>query len=428
MAQTIFAQATPPGRSGVAVIRISGPHAHDAARALGAGDPPLRLATLRRLTDPRTGAQLDSALVLRFAAPNSFTGEDCVELQVHGGPAVCRAVQGALMALPGLRLAEAGEFTRRALMNGKIDLAQAEGLGDLLEAETESQARRALALMDGKLSGKAAEWRVFLIEACAWLEACIDFSDEEIPSDLILRAEADLQRVIASLESELAGSSASERLRIGYEVALVGAPNVGKSTLLNALAKRDMAITSEIAGTTRDVIEVRMELGGLPVTVIDLAGLRQALDPIEEIGVSRARERASAADLRIFLVENEEDTQGLGVDLAAGDLVVLAKADVRDDGAGVSGRTGQGLDKLIGQIVQEFSQRAASASLIGHERQRDAVARARDAAVRSLSMLDSPELAAEDIRHALSALDFLIGAVDVEAVLDVIFGRFCIGK
>jgi tRNA modification GTPase len=428
MAQTIFAQATPPGRSGVAVIRISGPQSHDAARALGAGDPPLRQATLRRLRDPRTGAQLDSALVLRFAAPHSFTGEDCVELHVHGGPAVCRSVQGALMALPDLRLAEAGEFTRRALMNGKIDLAQAEGLGDLLEAETASQARQAMALMDGKLSGKAAEWRLLLIEALAWLEACIDFSDEEIPSDLIRRAEADLQRVVASLDAELAGSKASERLRTGYEVALVGAPNVGKSTLLNALAKRDVAITSEIAGTTRDVIEVRMDLAGLPVTVIDLAGLRRALDPIEEIGIGRARQRASAADLRIFLVDSVMEIQSLEVDQEPGDLVVLAKADVRDDGAGISGRTGQGLDKLINQIVQEFSQRAASASLVGHERQREAVTRARNAGARALSVLDSPELAAEDIRHALSALDFLIGAVDVEAVLDVIFGRFCIGK
>jgi tRNA modification GTPase len=428
MEQTIFAQATPPGRSGVAVIRISGPNAHDAARALGAGDPPLRQATLRRLTNPRTHAPLDTALVLRFAEPNSFTGEDCVELHVHGGPAVCRSVQAALLALPGLRLAEAGEFTRRALLNGKIDLAQAEGLGDLLAAESESQARQAMALMDGRLTAKAAEWRRLLVESLALLEACIDFSDEEIPSDLIGRVEADLWQLATSLNAELDGSKASERLRLGYEVALVGAPNVGKSTLLNALAKRDVAITSEIAGTTRDVIEVRMELRGLPVTIIDLAGLREARDPIEEIGVRRARERAAAADLRIFLLENDEDITELGVDYEDRDLVVLAKADVRSDGAGVSGRTGQGLEVLIDSIVTELGQRAASASLIGHERQRDAVQHAFNTTAHALRMLGSPELAAEDVRHALRSLDFLIGAADVEAILDVIFGRFCIGK
>lgn len=428
MEQTIFAQATPPGRSGVAVIRISGPNAHDAARALGAGDPPLRQATLRRLTNPRTHAPLDTALVLRFAAPNSFTGEDCVELHVHGGPAVCRSVQAALLALPGLRLAEAGEFTRRALLNGKIDLAQAEGLGDLLAAESESQARQAMALMDGRLSAKATEWRRLLVESLALFEACIDFSDEEIPSDLIGRVEADLRHLAVTLNAELDGSEASERLRLGYEVALVGAPNVGKSTLLNALAKRDVAITSEIAGTTRDVIEVRMELRGLPVTVIDLAGLREARDPIEEIGVCRARERAAAADLRIFLLENDKDIAELGVDREDRDLVVLAKADVRNDGAGVSGRTGQGLEALIDSIVTEFGQRAASASLIGHERQRDAVRRASNATAHALQMLEFPELAAEDVRHALRSLDFLVGAADVEAILDVIFGRFCIGK
>lgn len=428
MEQTIFAQATPPGRSGVAVIRISGPNAHDAARALGAGDPPLRHAALRRLTDPRTHATLDTALVLRFAAPNSFTGEDCVELHVHGGPAVCRSVQAALLALPGLRLAEPGEFTRRALLNGKIDLAQAEGLADLLAAESESQARQAMALMDGRLSAKATDWRRLLIESLALLEACIDFSDEEIPSDLIWRVEADLRGLAVSLDAELEGSEASERLRLGYEVALVGAPNVGKSTLLNALAKRDVAITSEIAGTTRDVIEVRMELRGLPVTIIDLAGLRDARDPIEEIGVGRARERAGYADLRIFLLEQEEDIVELGVDRKDRDLVVFAKADVRKDGRGVSGRTGQGLEGLIDSIVTELGQRAASASLIGHERQRDAVQHACSATVRALQMLASPELAAEDVRQALRSLDFLLGAADVEAVLDVIFGRFCIGK
>lgn len=428
MARTIFAQATPPGRSGVAVIRISGPDAHGAARALGAGDPPLRQATLCRLSDPRSGARLDSALVLRFAGPQSFTGEDCVELHVHGGPAVCRAVQGALLAVPGLRLAQAGEFTRRALLNGKIDLSQAEGLGDLLAAETESQARQAMDLMDGRLSAKTAGWRGRLLTALALLEAVIDFSDERIPEDLTQTVKAELRHVVSSFNVELNGSVASERLRVGFEVALVGAPNVGKSTLLNALAGREAAITSDVAGTTRDVIEVRMDLRGLPVTLIDLAGLREAHDPLEEIGIDRARRRAAAADLRVFLLSTEAEIKTLGVARETGDLPVLAKADARSDGAGVSGLTGQGLDKLLDDIAEELGRRAASASLVGHERQRKAVESAREAALRALESLPSPELAAEDVRQALRSLDFLLGAADVEAVLDIIFGQFCIGK
>lgn len=428
MAQTIFAQATPPGRSGVAVIRISGPAAFDAARALGAGEPALREATLRRLRDPQDGAMIDTALVLRFAGPASFTGEDCVELHLHGGPAVCRGVQRALLRMADLRPAEAGEFTRRALMNGKIDLAQAEGLGDLLAAETEAQLRQATALMEGRLSGTAAGWRRGLLDALAGLEAAIDFSDEDLPGDVMAGVEAGLRDLAARFAVELAGSWASERLRQGYEVAIVGAPNVGKSTMLNALAGREAAITSEFAGTTRDVIEVRMELRGLPVALMDLAGLRETMDPVENIGVRRARERAEAADLRVFLVEHQADISGLGVERRAEDVVALAKGDLRGDHAGVSGRTGQGLEALTEQIATILSRRAAEASMIGHERQREAVARAQEAVASAIATLEMPEIAAEELRRALRALDFLIGAADVEAVLNVIFGRFCIGK
>lgn len=428
MAQTIFAQATPPGRSGVAVIRISGPAAFEAARTLGAGDPPLRQATLRRLRDPATAETLDTALVLRFAGPASFTGEDSVELHLHGGPAVCRGVQRALLAMEGLRPAEPGEFTRRALMNGKIDLAQAEGLGDLLAAETEAQLRQATALMEGRLSDAAAGWRRGLLDALAGLEAAIDFSDEDLPDGVIAGVKTGLRDLAATFAAELAGSEASERLRQGYEVAIVGAPNVGKSTLLNALAGREAAITSEFAGTTRDVIEVRMELHGLPVALMDLAGLRETADPVETIGVHRARERASAADLRVFLVETEADIACLGVARSAEDVVAFAKGDLRSDGTGVSGRTGQGLEALTDEIAAVLSRRAAEASLIGHERQRAAVASAAKAVAGATKALEMPEIAAEELRRALKALDFLIGAADVEAVLDVIFGRFCIGK
>lgn len=333
-----------------------------------------------------------------------------------------------MLAMPGLRPAEPGEFTRRALINGKIDLAQAEGLGDLLAAETEAQLRQATALMEGRLSDAAAGWRRGLLDALAGLEAAIDFSDEDLPDGVIAAVEAGLRDLAATFAAELAGSQASERLRHGYEVAIVGAPNVGKSTLLNALAGREAAITSEFAGTTRDVIEVRMDLRGLPVALMDLAGLRETEDPVETIGVRRARARAAAADLRVFLVEAPADIERLGVERHAEDVLAFAKGDLRNDGRGVSGQTGQGLESLIEEIAGVLSRRAAEATLIGHERQRTAIARAAEAVAGAITVLETPEIAAEELRRALRALDFLIGAADVEAVLDVIFGRFCIGK
>jgi tRNA modification GTPase len=434
MAETIFAQATPPGRSGIAVIRISGPSAAAGAAALGAARAPLRRAVLRRLRDPRDGFPIDDALVLRFAGPASFTGEDSVELHLHGGPAVCRAVAAALAALPDMREAEPGEFTRRALINGRLDLAQAEGLGDLLAAETAAQARRALALMDGALSRAALGWRERLVRALALIEAAVDFADEDLPPDALGEAAAILGEMGVRLRAELAGAAASERLRIGYEVAIVGPPNVGKSTLLNALARRDAAIISDVAGTTRDVIEARAELRGLPVVFADMAGLRDARDPVERIGVERARRRAAAADLRVVLVDQAEDAAALGVALAPGDQVVLAKGDLRppDAATAVSGLTGRGVPELLARITAELETRAASATLIGHERQQRAVGRALEALQAAAEALagpaPAPELAAAEVHAALRSLDFLLGRIDVEAVLDVVFASFCIGK
>lgn len=428
MSETIFAQATPPGRSGVAVIRVSGPGAHGAAAALGAGDTPLRMAVLRELRDPRGGGTLDTALVLRFAAPNSYTGEDTVEFHVHGGLAVCRGVQAALLTLPGMRQAEAGEFTRRAMLNGKLDLSQAEGLADVLAAETDAQLRQARALMEGRLSAQAAEWRRSLVEARALMEALIDFSDETEPDEVVAAVGPLLRDVLSSFDFALAGSRAAERLRLGYEVAIVGSPNVGKSTLMNAFARREVAITSEIAGTTRDVIEVQLELDGLPVRLIDLAGIRETADPLEALGVERARDRAAGADMRIFLLAEGEDPEGLGVDLAPGDIRVAAKADLRPDSHGVSGVTGQGMAQLVAGIASELTQRASAASLLGHDRQSCAVRDAREGVASALECLAMPELAAESLRSASRSLDFLIGTTDVDAVLDVVFGRFCIGK
>jgi tRNA modification GTPase len=430
---TIFAQATARGRSGIAVIRISGPRAFAALAALAGRMPPDRRAALRALRDPVTGERLDEALVLALPGPGSFTGEDVGELQLHGSPAVCRAVLEALGRLDGLRAAEPGEFTRRALLNGRLDLAQVEGLGDLIAAETRAQQRQALRLMEGALSRRAGAWRDRLVGALAQIEAGIDFADEELPDDLLASVRMELSAVLAEMQRELAGSAAAERLREGFEVALVGPPNVGKSTLLNALAGREAALTSEVAGTTRDVIEVRMDLGGLPFTLLDMAGLREA-EGLEGRGVARARARAEQADLRVFLVDAPEDAGHLGVPCIRGDVTVLAKADLRGPGCGlaVSGVTGEGIDRLLGRIEAELADRVATAGSLSHQRQRQAVERAAAALHVACAELaraaPQTELAAEELRAALRALDFLVGKVDVEAVLDAIFARFCLGK
>jgi tRNA modification GTPase len=433
MPDTIFAQATARGRSGVAVMRISGPRAPQVIEAFGAPPVAERRAALRMLHDPATGDAIDSALVLRFAAPASFTGEDVVELQLHGSLAVVRAVSDALTRMPGLRPAEPGEFTRRALINGRLDLAQVEGLGDLIEAETEAQRRAALRMMRGAVGRLAGEWREGLVAALALVEASIDFGDEDIPDDLRPQVLPRIAAVRASLARELAGGAMAERLREGFEVALVGAPNAGKSTLLNALAGRDVAITSEVAGTTRDVIEVRMDLRGLPVTLLDTAGLRATGDAVERIGVARARDRAAAADLRVVLVEGAGDAAALGLDFGPEDLVVRAKADL-GPGAGlaVSGLTGAGIPELLDRIAAVLERRAAGAGSLSHARQREAIARAVAALDEAERFLGTeppqPELAADSLQQALRALDFLMGRVDVEAVLDVIFASFCLGK
>ncbi len=432
MAETIFAQASGAGRAGVAVVRISGRHAFTAATALAGTLPEARRAGLRVLRDPATAAVLDEALVLAFPGPESFTGEDTVELQVHGSVAVVRALSAALAAMPGVRLAQPGEFTRRALLNGRLDLAQVEALGDLLEAETAMQQQRAVAALRGRVGELVAGWKVTLTEVLALVEASIDFADEELPPDVLAPVAETVAAVIAGMEREIAGAAIAERLRAGFEVAIVGRPNVGKSTLLNALAGRDAALTSSTPGTTRDVIEVRMDLDGLPLTVLDTAGLRDAGEEVEAAGIARARQRAESADVRVFLVADREEVRSLGVPRREGDLVLLAKGDL-DPGPGrVSGLTGYGIEAMLAELAERLGGRVAGAGAIGHVRQRDAVAEA-VAALRgghSEIVAGEPrlELVAEDVRSALRSLDFLMGRVDVEAVLDVIFARFCLGK
>ncbi|MGD1881389.1 MAG: tRNA uridine-5-carboxymethylaminomethyl(34) synthesis GTPase MnmE [Paracoccaceae bacterium] len=426
---TIFALASGQGRSGVAVVRISGSLAFEVAQKLGGHVPDSHRFALRTLRD-LDGAILDQALVLPFRSPKSFTGEDVVELHLHGSIAVANAVQSCLLNLDGVRVAEAGEFTRRALENGKLDLTQIEGLADLIDAETEVQRVQAQRVLTGKLTQKVEDWRAALIRAAALIEATIDFADEDVPTDVMPEVDQLLRSVEKDLKTEIAGSAIAERVRSGFEVAIVGAPNVGKSTLLNALANRQAAITSKYAGTTRDVIEVRMDLKGLPVTLLDTAGIRESDDEVEQVGVERAIQRAEDADLRIFLVEDGSDVP---IPARPGDVVRKPKADLREvSDFAISGLTGQGLSELIDEVRETLSQRAAKSSLAIRERHRLAMEKALQHVFKAREQLDNvattEDMLAEDLRHVVRGLEVLIGRVDVENLLDEIFSSFCIGK
>lgn len=425
---TIFALASARGKAGVAVVRLSGPLAH-AAVGKFCPVPEPRHAALRRLM--LDGEVLDEALVLLFAAGASFTGEASAELQLHGSTAVVARVLRALADIDGLRMAEAGEFTRRALENGRLDLTQVEGLADLIDAETEAQRRQAMRVLSGALGQRVEAWRGDIVRAAALIEATIDFADEEVPIDVTPEVTALISGLLQALRLELAGATAAERVRDGFEVAIVGVPNAGKSTLLNALAGREAAITSEIAGTTRDVIEVKMDIAGLSVTLLDTAGLRDSSDVVEQIGVERAIERARAADLRVFLLSEPGEALMLAPELE--DIVVLGKADARSgDARAVSGKTGAGIDWLISEISGRLEGRAASAGLLIRERQRIALQRAvtglEQAQTRLGRAISLPELIAADLRDSMRALEMMVGRIDVENLLDEIFSSFCIGK
>ena len=428
MSDTIFALASAPGRAGVSVIRVSGSQAFEVARRLSGDIPQARRAALRRLTDA-AGQFLDEALVLVFEPGRSFTGEAVVEFQVHGSAAVIGAVLRTLSEIEGCRQAEPGEFTRRALENERMDLTQVEALADLIDAETESQRRQALRVLSGALGDLVGQWRKDVIRAGALIEATIDFADEEVPTDVTPEVSALLDSVLAGLSRELSGLSAAERVRTGFELAIVGPPNAGKSTLLNYLAGREAAITSDIAGTTRDVIEVRMEIAGLAVTLLDTAGLRETEDAVESLGVDLARRRAMAADLRIHLLPDGTDPL---IEVTDDDILVTAKADSAVGGSGVSGLTGQGVPELLENIGARLSDRTADAGLAARERHRVVLNEgqahllaARDLLNQGAEMYD---LAAEELRAGARVLSSLLGHVDVEDLLDEIFSSFCVGK
>jgi tRNA modification GTPase len=436
---TIFAVASGYGRAAIAVIRLSG---RDAAAVLGtcvAGAmPEPRRAVLRRLLDPASGEVLDQALVLWMPGPHSFTGEDQAELHLHGGTAVRAAVLAMLTRLPGCRAAEPGEFTRRAFINQKLDLSAVEGLADLIDAETEAQRKQALRQLDGALSQRVAEWRDDLIDASAYLEAALDFTDEEdVPADIIEAALTGMTRVSRAIRAVLADGGHGERLRDGFTVVIAGPPNSGKSTLLNTLARRDVAIVSPYAGTTRDAIEVRCDLGGLPVVFVDTAGLRETLDPVEHEGISRTRAHLRAADLVLWLTPGDAaieasvpspDVPALGV-LTKGDL--LHDRSTPADTVIISARTGYGMAELIEAVrLRAAAYCGTGDAIISRERHRVALGDVAGALERAEIVLKDghEELAAEDLRLALRALGRMTGRVDVEEVLDRIFGQFCIGK
>lgn len=459
--ETVFAPASAAGRAALAVVRVSGPLASFALEALsGAPRPAARHACLRALRDPASGAPLDRALVLWFPAPASYTGEDVAEFHVHGGPAVLDGLLGALGAMAGVGPAAPGEFTERAFRNDKIDLTAAEAIADLIAAQTAAQRCQALAQLDGGLGRTVEAWRGGLIAAMAWLEAGIDFSDQPVPDDL----SGEVNRKIGEIESEITqhldDSRCGERLREGLQIAILGAPNVGKSSLLNRLAGREAAIVSEQAGTTRDVIEVMLDLGGYPVILADTAGLREAGDgpgdAVEREGVRRARSRAKAADLRIVMLDGSDPSAAFddtlyivgGEEQPTETIVVLNKIDLVNETTGapeapagtlrVSCRTGAGLDGLLERLEASCTALLAGREAPALTRQRHrqaledcaaALARARQRLAGSESApAPAPELVAEDLRLATRALGRITGRVDVEDILDVVFREFCIGK
>jgi tRNA modification GTPase len=447
MTDTIFAPATAPGRAAVAVVRLSGPGTLDAVRALSGGVPTPRRASLRRLRGG-DGELLDDGLVLWFPAPGSYTGEDSAELHLHGGGAVVASVLQALAAL-GLRLAEPGEFTRRAFENGRLDLAQAEGVADLIDAETEAQRRQALAQLDGALGRARDVWRADLVEALALFEAAVDFPDEDLPEDLARRARPVLDRLVLALSGAVAGVRRAEQVREGFSIALVGAPNAGKSTLLNALARREAAIVTPTPGTTRDIIEVSLRLAGYKVVLADTAGLREAEDAVEIEGVRRARLRAAEADLRLWVVDAAGDAGAGAVPpdvLRAGDFCLLSKSDLPGGdavGRALAEAAALGLEPHRISAHQSEDVSALEAALADRvvaalgASEPPAATRLRHAALLSeaierlesaRALSDAPELAAEDVRLAARALDRITGCIGPEDVLDRIFSTFCIGK
>jgi tRNA modification GTPase len=440
---TIFATATAPVKSGVAIIRISGQGAYGALQELTRKETTPRIATLRKIYHPRTGDEIDEALVLWFPAPASFTGEDTAELHLHGSRAVITEVLEILARIPECRLAEPGEFSRRAFDNGKMDLTEAEGLADLIDAETKAQARQALRQKQGVLKDLYDSWRTSLISMLANIEAYIDFPEEDIPTSLVVGIESSITNLQNSIHSHLSDNRQGEKLRSGLQAVIIGAPNAGKSSLLNCLAKRDVAIVSDIAGTTRDVIEVHLDLNGYPLIIADTAGLREASETIEQEGIKRALSRAENADIKIALFDA---TDFPAVDkhtfelLDSDTITLINKADLVGElvipnellklsPLAISVKTGRGVQEFISRLEKLAQEHLGSSAdpVITRERHRNLLSETL-LHLDNFSLSDELELASENLRRAAISLGKITGHIDVEDILDDIFSKFCIGK
>lgn len=431
---TIFALSTAPGKAGVAVLRVSGPQAAATIERLARRKPPPpRRAVLRNMCDAE-GSLIDRGLVLWFPAPHSFTGEDCAEFHVHGGRAVVQAMLSALGAMAGCRLAEAGEFTRRAFYHERMELTEIEGLADLLDAETSAQLRLAQQQATGGLARRIEAWRERLIRVLAYLEAEIDFPEDDLPGGLTQAMRSEIETLIVELDAVLTDAVRGERLRDGFSVAIIGAPNAGKSSLLNALVARDVSIVSSTPGTTRDIVEAHLDLGGYPLILADTAGLRETADVIESEGVRRALARAEAADLRLVVID-ATDPDSMTTLFERESVLVFNKIDlfatpspVPDEAVAVSTVTGAGLADLKARLLAWVQRQGGGMPpLVARERQRVALERCRSALAEALEQ-QAGELTAENLRESVRALGRLTGRVDPEDLLDVIFRDFCIGK
>ncbi|MBV1706806.1 MAG: tRNA uridine-5-carboxymethylaminomethyl(34) synthesis GTPase MnmE [Hyphomicrobiales bacterium] len=435
---TIYAVASGGGKAAICVVRLSGRRCGEVLSRLTRRPVAPREAALRQIWSPSTGTLIDQALVLYFQAPASFTGEDCLELHLHGGRGVVAAVLRELGTLEGLRPAEPGEFTRRALLAGKLDLAEVEGLADLIDSETEQQRAQAVKQFSGGLTGHVALWRERLLEALALVTAEIDFGDEgDVPADLIGTIRAHSAEVLGYVDAALAQQKGAARVRDGISIVLAGPPNAGKSSLLNVLAGREAAIVSEYAGTTRDVIEVALDIAGVPVWLVDTAGLREAEHPAEAEGIARAQARAAQADLVLWLNAADEPRLEPPPKLSTELWRVTTKADLAPGAAqageiALSVRSGVGLDALVTRLADYVRERLPQEGVALLTRQRHVQACARASLALRRIVEGGPELAmdllAADLQQAARALAEVIGLIDVEQVLDDIFSRFCIGK
>ncbi|MEM8839308.1 MAG: tRNA uridine-5-carboxymethylaminomethyl(34) synthesis GTPase MnmE [Pseudomonadota bacterium] len=439
---TIYALSSGNPPSGVAVIRVSGPKALLALDCLTTADlPPIRTAKVMTLSDPEDGTAIDEALVLCFQGPKSFTGEDVVEIQCHGGRAVINALFGVFSSLPGYRIADPGEFTRRAFLQGKLDLVETEGLADLINSETEEQRKLAVRQMGGHLSETYSAWRSQLIRLRAFIEAELDFADEEdVPGSVSDQVWDGVAEIVAEMRSALAKADVGERIRSGLAVVIAGPPNVGKSSLLNALAGREAAIVTDIEGTTRDAIDVHLDLRGMALKVTDTAGIRPTEDPVEKIGIERSFERMRAADIVVWMGEAEgSGSREIPVAGLNDVIFVLNKADrLSDRGRSIRDRydcvmsinRGEGIDEFVGVLegrVGAFRYESEDA-LITRQRHRECVADGIAALEGALDQQLPLEIRAEQLRLASDAMARILGVIDVEDLLDVVFGEFCIGK